>query len=139
MITESVAYLRSHGLAVVYDAGTSSTGTGGSHLCPGDVESRLAGGQRSRPLRYERRLLPHVIQRLQMVIQATGAPVGIHTHNDCGVGVANALMAVKVRAAMFKEPLTAMANAPKCGSVPDHSKPRVKIGSTAMPMRVTTK
>ncbi|MCX6970801.1 MAG: citramalate synthase [Verrucomicrobia bacterium] len=32
------------------------------------------------------------------VIQALGCPVGIHTHNDCGLGVANALAAVAVGA-----------------------------------------
>ncbi len=60
-------------------------------------------GRRRRPrgaLRYERRDAAGVrsTQVTRDVIAALGRPVGIHTHNDSGLGVANALAAVRAGA-----------------------------------------
>lgn len=43
--------------------------------------------------------LPHEIEEItQIVCQKFGVPVGVHPHDDCGLGVANALAAVRAGA-----------------------------------------
>jgi 2-isopropylmalate synthase len=101
MITESVAFLRKHGLTVIYDAEHFFDGYRADPAYALEtLKAALAGGA-ARVVLCDTNggCLPHEIQEItQTVIQATGAPVGIHTHNDCGVGVANALMAVQIGA-----------------------------------------
>lgn len=101
MITESVAYLRSHGLTVIYDAEHFFDGYKADPVYALEtLQAALAGGA-ARIVLCDTNggCLPHEIQEVtQVVIRETGAPVGIHTHNDSGVGVANALMAVRVGA-----------------------------------------
>ncbi len=97
MISDTVAYLKKHGREVLYDAehffdsyrddpkyslatlkAASDAGADLIVLCDTN------GGS-----------LPEFVeQTTRNIIAALGKPVGIHTHNDCGLGVANALVAV---------------------------------------------
>jgi 2-isopropylmalate synthase len=101
MIADTVAYLKSEGREVVYDAehffdsysedpeyslrtikAASDAGADLVVLC------ETNGGN-----------LPESVESVtRAAIQTLGNPVGIHTHNDAGVGVANALAAVRAGA-----------------------------------------
>src|SRR5689334_6579052 len=101
MIGDSVRLMRSAGRQVVYDAEhffdafaadadyavrtiLAAQEAGASVLCLCDTN----GGT-----------LPEAIQAaVERVRQATSAKIGIHTHNDAGVAVANALAAIRVGA-----------------------------------------
>jgi 2-isopropylmalate synthase len=101
MIAETVEYLKNHGREVFYDAEhffdsyrhdpvyslatLKAAHQAGADLC---VLCDTNGGS-----------LPEFVARATSeVVAALGAPVGIHTHNDCGLGVANALAAVQAGA-----------------------------------------
>jgi len=101
MIADTVRYLKAHGREVIYDAEhffdsyredpeyslqtlRAASDSGADLLVPCDTN----GGS-----------LPEFVeQATREVIAALGRPLGIHTHNDCGLGVANALAAVRAGA-----------------------------------------
>lgn len=101
MIAETVAYLKSHGREVFYDAEhffdsyrddpryslatLKAAHDAGANLC---VLCDTNGGS----------LPDFVANAAREAMAELGAPVGIHTHNDCGLGVANALVAVRAGA-----------------------------------------
>jgi 2-isopropylmalate synthase len=98
MIGETVRFLKAQGREVIYDAEHFFDGSkddwdyalatlrvaheGGADLL---VLCDTNGGS----------MPEEVGKATREVIAAFGEPVGIHTHNDCGVGVANALAAVR--------------------------------------------
>jgi len=101
MIADTVAYLKQHGREVLYDAEhffdsykedpayslqtIQAANDAGADLV---VLCETNGGN-----------LPEFVERVTRdVIAVLGKPVGIHTHNDGGVGVANALAAVRAGA-----------------------------------------
>jgi len=101
MIADTVAYLKRHGREVLYDAEhffdsykedpayslqtIQAANDAGADLV---VLCETNGGN-----------LPEFVERVTRdVIAVLGKPVGIHTHNDGGVGVANALAAVRAGA-----------------------------------------
>ena len=97
MIRDTVAYLRDHGRRVFYDAEhffdswkedpdysratIRAAAEGGAEIV---VLCDTNGGS----------LPAFVAATTKAAAAAVGCPVGIHTHNDCGLGVANALAAV---------------------------------------------
>lgn len=97
MISDTVAYLKKHGREVFYDAEhffdsyredpayplatLRAAHEAGANLV---VLCDTNGGS----------LPEFVAQAVRDIVAALGVPVGIHTHNDCGLGVANALAAV---------------------------------------------
>jgi len=97
MIADSVAFLKANGREVFYDA---------EHFFDSykdDAEYSLRTIRAARDAGADLVVLcdtnggtmPADVARISReVIKALGAPVGIHTHNDCGVGVANALAAI---------------------------------------------
>jgi 2-isopropylmalate synthase len=101
MIADTVAFLKSHGREVLYDAehffdsykddrDYSLATLKAAHDAGADllVLCDTNGGS-----------LPEFIaDTTREVIAALGAPVGIHTHNDSGLGVANALASVRAGA-----------------------------------------
>ncbi len=101
MISDTVAYLKSQGREVLYDAEhffdsfkedpeyslrtVKAAADAGSDLI---VLCDTNGGN-----------LPETVEKVtRSAIKVLGGPVGIHTHNDGGVGVANALAAVRAGA-----------------------------------------
>jgi 2-isopropylmalate synthase len=101
MISESVAYLKSQGREVFYDA---------EHFFDGykeDAEFALAtltaaadeGADMLVLCDTNGGTMPEEIAEITDVVQRRfPGRVGIHTHNDCGLGVANALAAVRAGA-----------------------------------------
>ncbi|MBV9656845.1 MAG: citramalate synthase [Verrucomicrobia bacterium] len=103
MITDTVRYLHGHGREVIHDAEIFFDGykedadyalrtlraahDAGANLL---VLCDTLGG-----------CLPHEIEEITRAVRAAlgaDARLGIHTHNDCGLGVANALAAVRAGA-----------------------------------------
>ncbi len=105
MIAETVAYLKKHGREVFYDA---------EHFFDsyrGDPKYSLATIQAAHGAGANLVVLcdtnggslpEFVTNAVRESIAELGVPVGIHTHNDCGLGVANALAAVNAGAAQVQ-------------------------------------
>ena len=101
MIRETIAFFKAHGREVCYDA---------EHFFDGykedpdyAVSTLLAAveGGVDLPVLCDTNggTMPDEVERITRdVIARIGMPVGIHTHNDSGVGVANALAAVRAGA-----------------------------------------
>jgi 2-isopropylmalate synthase len=101
MIADTVRFLKSHGREVLYDAehffdsykddrDYSIATLKAAHEAGADllVLCDTNGGS----------LPEFVAETTREVIAALGAPVGIHTHNDSGLGVANALASIRAGA-----------------------------------------
>lgn len=98
MIRDTVAFLKSHGREVFYDAEHFFD----SYLEDPDYsEATLraaaeAGANLLVLCDTNGGALPEFIgEATKKMTAVTGKPVGTHTHNDCGLGVANALAAVR--------------------------------------------
>ncbi len=101
MIADTVAYLVAQGRRVVYDA---------EHFFDGFVEDasfavetvRVAAAAGAETVvlcdTNGGTLAWDIAERLRAVFAAVAVPVGIHTHDDAGCGVANALAAVRAGA-----------------------------------------
>jgi hypothetical protein len=101
MIADTIRYLKDHGKKVIYDAEHSFDGFAD------EPEYALATWQAAEKAGADCIVLCDTNGgRLPREITATTAlaraklncPVGIHTHNDCGLGVANAVAAVEAGA-----------------------------------------
>lgn len=105
MIRDTVAYFKAKGREVCYDA---------EHFFDGykeDPEYALStlqaavGAGVDLPILCDTNggTLPEEVEAItRTVIARIGMPVGIHTHNDCGLGVANALAAVRAGAVQIQ-------------------------------------
>ena len=121
MISESVAYLKSQGKEVIYDAEHFFDGwqanpeyaaktiraaaSAGAHLvCCCDTN----GGT-----------LPEKVSELIQLVKATAGefnvPIGIHCHNDCELAVANSLAAVDAGAIQVQGTINGVGE--RCGNV----------------------
>lgn len=101
MIAETVAYLKKHGREVFYDA---------EHFFDSyrdDPKYSLATLQAAHEAGANLVVLcdtnggslpEFVTNAVREAIAELGVPAGIHTHNDCGLGVANALAAIRAGA-----------------------------------------
>jgi len=105
MISDTVAHLKKHGREVLYDA---------EHFFDSYKEdpeysmrtiraARDAGADIVVLCDTNGGSMPDDVERVTAAaIQELGIPVGIHTHNDSGLGVANALAAVRVGASQVQ-------------------------------------
>ncbi|MBI2298631.1 MAG: citramalate synthase [Armatimonadetes bacterium] len=101
MIESSVAFLAAHGREVIYDAEHFFDGYRADPAYALATLEAAARGGASRLVLCDTNggTLPLTLHDVvKTVIDTLGRPVGIHTHNDAGCGVANALMAVKAGA-----------------------------------------
>lgn len=105
MIRDTVAHLKSAGREVIMDA---------EHFFDGykeDPEQAMAAIQAAKDAGADMvvlcdtnggSMLHEVSEITRTVVNQLGLPVGIHTHNDCELGVANALAALKAGAAQVQ-------------------------------------
>lgn len=101
MIEESVAYLTEKGLDVIFDAEHFFDGyKANPEYAVAALEAAERGGAKMLVLcDTNGGSLPHQVGEITAeMAKRMKAPIGIHTHNDSGVGVANALMAVRAGA-----------------------------------------
>lgn len=105
MIGETVAHLKSHGRDVFYDAEHffDSYKDDPEYSLRTVKAARDAGAALVVLCDTNGGSLPEEVGRITgEVIAALGCPVGIHTHNDSGLGVANALAAVAAGASQVQ-------------------------------------
>ena len=106
MIRDTVAHLIKHGREVVYDAEHFFDGYKDSpEHALATLEAAAQGGASWLVLcDTNGGTLPSEIMRICLAIKARfpGIPLGIHTHNDCELAVANAIAAVKAGATQIQ-------------------------------------
>ena len=101
MIRDTVAWFKEHGRTVCYDAEHFFDGyKDDREYALGTLEAaRDAGADIVVLCDTNGGSMPDEVERItREVIARVGMPVGIHPHNDCGLGVANALAAVRAGA-----------------------------------------
>jgi 2-isopropylmalate synthase len=101
MIADTVAYLKKHGREVLYDAEHffDSFREDPDYSLRTVKAAQEAGADLVVLCETNGGALPEFVEEVtRKVIAHLGRPVGIHTHNDGGVGVANALAAVRAGA-----------------------------------------
>jgi 2-isopropylmalate synthase len=102
MIRDTVAHLKKHGREVVYDAEHFFDGYKDSpEHALASLEAAAEGGADSLVLcDTNGGTLPSEVMRIcaAVIARIPGTPLGIHTHNDCELGVANAIAAVNAGA-----------------------------------------
>jgi 2-isopropylmalate synthase len=105
MISDTVAYLKKHGREVLYDAEHffDSYAEDPAYSMRTIFAARDAGADMVVLCDTNGGSMPEEIERVTAaVVRELGTPVGIHTHNDSGLGVANALAAVRAGAAQVQ-------------------------------------
>ena len=101
MIADTVAHLKKHGREVLYDAEHffDSYKEDPEYSIRTVKAARDAGADMVVLCDTNGGSLPEEIERVTaLVVKELGTAVGIHTHNDCGLGVANALAGVRAGA-----------------------------------------
>lgn len=101
MISDTIRWLKSHGREVIYDAEHFFDGATDDweYAMRALTAARDAGADLTVLCDTNGGSLPEKVARMtQDAIAHLGVPVGIHTHNDCELGVANALVAVRAGA-----------------------------------------
>jgi 2-isopropylmalate synthase len=101
MVSESVAYLKDAGRTVFFDAEHFFDGYVANPVYALEVCLAAAGSGADAVVLCDTNggTLPQDVSRIvAVVVPAIGAPIGIHTHNDAGCAVANALVAVSAGA-----------------------------------------
>ena len=121
MISESVAYLKSHGREVVYDAEHFFDGYKASPAYALDtLSAALSGGADALVLcDTNGGSMPHEIEEIVSEVRSSfsGEPnlrLGIHTHNDCGLAVANSVVAVRSGVTMVQGTINGYGE--RCGN-----------------------
>ncbi len=105
MIRDTVAYFKKHGREVCYDAEHFFDGykEDAEHAVSTLLAAVEAGVDLPILCDTNGGTLPEEVEAITRdVIAKIGMPVGIHTHNDCGLGVANALAAVRAGAVQIQ-------------------------------------
>jgi 2-isopropylmalate synthase len=98
MIRDSVAYLRSRGLHTVYDAEHFFDGLAANREYALATLRAAAGAGAERIVLCDTNggtLTRALVEAVRAARAAVRVPLGIHTHDDSGLGVANALAAVE--------------------------------------------
>ncbi len=117
MIHETVAFLRSQGREVVYDAEHFFDGyKDNPQYAVKTIEAAVSGGADFIVLcDTNGGTLPFEVQEImQKVCPGIPAKIGIHAHNDCGLAVANTLVAVRAGAVMVQGTINGYGE--RCGN-----------------------
>ncbi len=101
MIRDTASYLKSEGREVIYDAEHFFDGykDDSDHAISTLLAAQEGGADAIVLCDTNGGTMPHEIYKMtEEVVNAISVPIGIHTHDDTGVGVANALSAVNAGA-----------------------------------------
>jgi len=139
MIADSVRYLKSRGREVCYDAEHFFDGYKDSPaFALATVQAAVEAGADVIVLcDTNGGSLPHEVYEItQALKRRLAVPVGIHAHNDAGVGVANSLEAVRAGATLVQGTINGYGercgNANLCSILPSLA---LKMGLTCLPAR----
>jgi 2-isopropylmalate synthase len=105
MIADTIRFLKDHGKKVVYDAEHSFDGYADEpEYALATWKAAAAAGADCVVLCDTNggRLPAEVARITEIAVRGLSCPVGIHTHNDCGFGVANAVAAVEAGASQIQ-------------------------------------
>ncbi|NHN31240.1 citramalate synthase [Paenibacillus agricola] len=126
MIYDSVHYLKSKGLEVIYDAEHFFDGykNNTEYALQTIKKAEEAGADWIVLCDTNGGSLPHEVSEIVAAVkQAISAPIGIHAHNDCEVGVANSLAAVMAGATQVQGTINGFGercgNANLCSIIPN--------------------
>jgi 2-isopropylmalate synthase len=137
MIAETVAYLKKHGREVFYDAEHffdsyrddpkySLATLKAAHGAGADLAVLCDTNGGSLP--------DFVASATREAMAELGVPVGIHTHNDCGLGVANALAAVLAGATQVQGTINGYGErVGNCDLVTVAANLQLKMGTAVVP------
>ena len=101
MIADSIRFLKQHGREVNYDAEHFFDGykDNAEHALSTLLAAKEAGADTIILCDTNGGTMPDEVERITLeIVTKLQMPVGIHTHDDCGLGVANALAAVRAGA-----------------------------------------
>jgi 2-isopropylmalate synthase len=137
MIGKSVAYFKAHGKEVIYDAEHFFDGYKANPTYARETlrAAAQAGADVLVLCETNGGALPWEVEAVvQSVAAEFDRPIGIHTHDDAGCGVANALAAVRAGAAHIQGTINGygerVGNANLCTLIPDL---QLKMGKRCLP------
>ena len=117
MVSDSVRYLRSKGREVFFDAEHFFDGYQANPSYALKVLEAAAEAGASLLVLCDTnggRLAPEIYDIVAEVAKQTTTPLAIHTHNDCGLAVANSLAAVRAGASMVQGTVNGFGE--RCGN-----------------------
>lgn len=117
MIEESVAYLKEKGLEVIYDAEHFFDGYKGNASYARETvrAAERAGADIIVLCDTNGGCMPREIQEiLETTLPLISCPAGIHAHNDCGLALANSLVAVEAGVTMVQGTINGYGE--RCGN-----------------------
>jgi len=139
MIGDTVRYLKNHGKKVIYDAEHSFDGYSekSDYALATWQAAQQAGADCVVLCDTNGGRLPREIAQVTAVAKAKlNCPVGIHTHNDCGFGVANAIAAVEVGASQVQGTINGFGERTgNCNLISVIPTLQLKMGLNAVPKR----
>ncbi|NIR14161.1 MAG: citramalate synthase, partial [Desulfobacterales bacterium] len=118
MIEDTLAFLKKQGREVIYDAEHFFDGYKNNPAYALEtVKAAINGGADTIALcDTNGGTLPHEIQTIMgELIPHISVPIGIHAHNDCGLALANSLVAVQSGASMVQGTINGYGE--RCGNV----------------------
>lgn len=137
LITDSVAYLKEHEKEVIYDAEHFFDGYKNDPVYAIKTlkAAETAGADVLVLCDTNGGTLTHEVQRIVAEVQSkVTAPIGVHTHNDCELAVANALAAVEAGAVHVQGTINGYGercgNANLCSIIPNL---QIKMGYSCVP------
>ena len=137
MAAESVAYLRGRGRRVFFDAEHAFDGYKRNPDYSLAVLAAVAeaGAERLVLCDTNGGTLPHEVYAIVAeIVDALGAPVGVHLHNDTGCGVANALAGVRAGARQVQGTINGYGERTgNCDLVPIIANLSAKMGVRTLP------
>ncbi|ALS21025.1 MULTISPECIES: citramalate synthase [Paenibacillus] len=117
MIYDSVRYLKSRGLEIIYDAEHFFDGykSNPEYALATIKKAEEAGADWIALCDTNGGTLPHEISEIVAAVRrAVKCPIGIHAHNDCEVGVANSIAAVMAGATQVQGTINGYGE--RCGN-----------------------
>ncbi len=105
MIADTIRFLKAHGKTVIYDAEHSFDGYEDEpgYAVASWLAAERAGADAVVLCDTNGGRLPAEVARItEIARRQLGCPIGIHTHNDCGFGVANAIAALEAGATQIQ-------------------------------------
>jgi len=126
MIFESVKFLKSKGLEVIYDAEHFFDGYVDDHLYAMETLKQAANGGADNITLCDTNggMMPHQVESIvKEVKKRIKVPLGIHTHNDSEMAVANSIIAVKAGCVLVQGTINGYGercgNANLCSIIPN--------------------